>query len=97
MKWLIAIILIQILYFQKDTTISLKNNTNNLVKWNTDFNFTTNGLNQSFLNSFTEGGYITDNVKNKWLDLSVKNNIYFELNNSISYENNAKKIRCRNS
>ena len=40
--------------FPKDTTISLKNNTNNLVEWNTDFNFTTNGLNQSFLNSFTK-------------------------------------------
>ena len=94
MKWLIAIILIpNFVFSQKDTTISLKNNTNNLVKWNTDFNFTTNGLNQSFLNSFTEGGYITDNVKNKWLDLSKENNIvYFELNNSISYENNAKKF-----
>ena len=75
MKWLIAIILIpNFVFSQKDTTISLKNNTNNLVKWNTDFNFTTNGLNQSFLNSFTKGGYISDNIKNKWLDLSKENN-----------------------
>ena len=94
MKWLIAIILIpNFVFSQKDTTISLKNNTNNLVEWNTDFNFTTNGLNQSFLNSFTKGGYISDNVKNKWLDLSKENNtVYFELNNSISYQNNAKKF-----
>ena len=94
MKWLIAIILIpNFVFSQKDTTISLKNNTKNLVEWNTDFNFTTNGLNQSFLNSFTKGGYISDNVKNKWLDLSKENNIvYFELNNSISYQNNAKKF-----
>ncbi len=94
MKWLIAIILIpNFVFSQKDTTISLKDNTNNLVEWNTKFNFTTNGLNQSFLNSFTKGGYISDNVKNKWLDLSKESNIlYFELNNSISYQNNAKKF-----
>ena len=87
MKWLIAIILIpNFVFSQKDTIISLQSNTNNLVKWNTKFNFTTNGLNQSFLNSFTEGGYISNNVKNKWLDLSKENNtVYFELNNSISY------------
>ena len=94
MKWLIAIILIpNFVFSQKDTTISLKNNTNNLVKWNTKFNFTTNGLNQSFLNNFTQGGFISDNVKNKWLDLSKENNIvYFELNNSISYQNKTKKF-----
>ena len=94
MKWLIAIILIpNFVFSQKDTTISLKNNTNNLVEWNTKFNFTTNGLNQSFLNNFTQGGFISDNVKNKWLDLSKENNIvYFELNNSISYQNYAKKF-----
>ena len=94
MKWLIAIILIpNFVFSQKDTTISLKDNTKNLVEWNTKFNFTTNGLNQSFLNSFTKGGYISDNVKNKWLDLSKESNIlYFELNNSISYQNNAKKF-----
>ena len=41
MKWLIAIILIpNFVFSQKDTIISLKNNTNNLVEWNTDFNFT---------------------------------------------------------
>ncbi|GIS07914.1 MAG: hypothetical protein CM15mP112_00260 [Flavobacteriales bacterium] len=71
MKWLIAYnIDSKFCIFPKDTTISLKNNTNNLVEWNTKFNFTTNGLNQSFLNSFTKGSYISDNVKNKWLDLS---------------------------
>ena len=63
--------------FPKRHYNSLKNKTNNLVEWDTKFNFTTNGLNQSFLNSFTKGGYISDNVKNKWLDLSKENNTVF--------------------
>tara|TARA_B100000900_G_scaffold150738_1_gene128094 strand:+ start:9146 stop:10399 length:1254 start_codon:yes stop_codon:yes gene_type:complete len=94
MKWLIAIILIpNFVFSQKDTTILLENVNKNLVKWNTEFNFTTNGLNQSFLNSFTDGGDISVDIKNQWLDLSKESNtIYFELNNSISYQNNIKKF-----
>ncbi len=66
----------------------IKNKIEHQVKWNTNILFTTNGLNQAFLNSFTQGGYISDKTKEEWVNLSANNNIVFsDITNSISYIN----------
>jgi len=60
----------------------------NTIKWETNFIFESNGLNYSFLNDMLYGGYITNETKNKWLNMGDENNhLAFELSNGLSYKN----------
>lgn len=56
------------------------------LNWKSNFIFESNGLNKSFLNSMLYGGYITDDMKNKWINTGVDNNIInAEIRNGLSY------------
>ena len=90
MRYIIILILLPYCCFsQKSSNDSIiKNKIEHQVKWNTNILFTTNGLNKAFLNSFTQGGYISDEMKERWINLSTDNNIVFsDITNSISYIN----------
>ena len=62
------------------------------ITWESNFILESNSLDRSFLNSMLYGGYITDNMKSKWIDSGDKNNIiYAEIRNGLSYNYNFKK------
>jgi len=42
------------------------------VTWKSNFLFESNGLNKNFLNSMLYGGYITDDMKSKWIASGMK-------------------------
>jgi len=56
------------------------------IKWNTNLLFESNGLNKGFLNTFLYGGYISNDMKDKWINLGSEKNIVFsEISNSLSF------------
>lgn len=85
----IIIILFPLFIFSQNTEENKRNNLNqHQIEWNTNLLFESNGLNKDFLNTFLYGGYISNDLKDKWINLgSEENVIYSEINNSISYRN----------
>lgn len=72
----------------KKRKINAKINHSNTIKWETNLVFESNGLNYSFLNDMLYGGYITNETKNKWINMGEENNhLAFELSNQLSYKN----------
>ena len=59
---------------------------NHEINWKSNLLFETNGLNKSFLNNMLYGGYITDSLKNLWINNGNENNIVnAEISNGLSY------------
>ena len=60
------------------------------VTCKSNFLFESNGLNKNFLNSMLYGGYITDEMKSKWITSSNKYNIInSEISNKLIYTYNS--------
>ena len=56
------------------------------IEWNTNLLFESNSLDKSFLNTMLYGGYITDSIKNNWINTGGdKNILYSEVSNGLSY------------
>jgi len=58
------------------------------VNWKTTLLYESNSLDKSFLNTIIYGGYITDKVKDNWINSGGNNNnniLYSEISNSLSY------------
>ena len=85
----IIILLFPLFLFSQNTEENKKKNLNqHQIEWNTNLLFESNGLNKGFLNTFLYGGFISNDLKNKWINLdSEENVIYSEISNSISYRN----------
>jgi hypothetical protein len=47
------------------------------IAWKSNFIFESSSLDKSFLNSMLYGGYITDNMKSKWIASGNENNIIY--------------------
>ena len=56
------------------------------MEWNTNLLFESNSLDKSFLNTMLYGGYITNSIKNNWINAAEnKNVLYYEISNGLSY------------
>ena len=56
------------------------------IEWNTDLIIESSSLDKTFLNTMLYGGYITDSIKNKWINAGENNNILFsEISNELRY------------
>jgi len=56
------------------------------MEWNTNLLFESNSLDKSFLNTMLYGGYITNSIKNNWINaVENKNVFYYEISNGLSY------------
>ena len=92
MKKIILILCTPILLYSQEKLDS--NNPNyNQIQWNTNILFESNGLNKNFLNTMLYGGFITNDLKNTWINLGDDANIiYSEINNGLSYKNSQYNI-----
>ena len=71
--------------------INIEETNKHIINWESNFLFESNNLNKDFFNTMLYGGYITNDMKKKWIDLgSEKNIIYSEISNKISYSYNVK-------
>ena len=91
MKKIILILCTPLLLYSQKKLDS--NNPNyNQIQWNTNILFESNGLNKNFLNTMLYGGFITNDLKNTWINLGDDANIiYSEINNGLSYKNSQYK------
>ena len=56
------------------------------MEWNTNLLFESTSLDKSFLNTMLYGGYITNSIKNNWINAAEnKNVLYYEISNGLSY------------
>ena len=56
------------------------------ITWKSNFIFESNSLNKDFLNSMLYSGYITDDMKSKWIASGNETNIInSEIRNELSY------------
>ena len=56
-------------------------------QWKTNLLFESDGLNKDFLNTMIYGGFITDRMKNNWINLGdINNNFYSEFSNGFSFK-----------
>ena len=65
---------------------------NHEVNWNSNFILESSSLDKSFLDKMLYGGYISNNLKTKWIgSVNKKNTIYFEFSNGFNYKYSFKK------
>lgn len=56
------------------------------ISWKSNFLFESNSLDKNFLNKMIYGGYITSDIKSRWINAGEgKNIIHAEISNGISY------------
>ena len=80
MKYLSFILLVTFLFLAE------LNAQNSQLQFNSNINIQSNGLNSNILNTFLFGGFINQELKDKWINSSNINNIVNgEIKNEINY------------